>query len=768
VEQTIHEKDARATCRSHLAKFKATIFLNVALESDLEILHIASPFVAKWSHIQKDVSHDGADVDLIRLLKIKLSWTEENFQEHGDSRPLPLMALDFWLCSSIHTDKCRGVYITEDNLLVSHMEPCEARRMFPCVDNPDAAAHFRLRILVGHQDWSIKDVISNTPQKEVHTLTKDQLNECIRPNEQNDFQPRGLWNSWSSSFGEQTSLESYNIPTTHHFNHFIRFVHHQNPIALGEILNSASSISTRNTERLHLVEFHETPLMCTYLLTFVIGEFHKLEKQITLISSQNKQDTQNVLLRGFIPKELVGARASDCEWALWIAELCLQFFFDKFPTVRYPLPKLDLIGVHLDPLAMENVGAVTFSCEYLIVNNKTSEDRKKRITRLLFHEISHQFFGNIARIKDWKYLWMKEGVARLLEYQLVDYYFKEWNFFDNFLADIFLNALQLDEKDNTHAIQSDITTLDGEAALKRFDAISYGKAASVLRMLVSYLGHDTFWSGLSSYMDKFQYQSTVAENLWQCLREASVNVDVSSIMDEWILKAGHPLLIVDQVNPVESEDKEGSNDTTSFSIRQFYCVNSVENRDIRDTLLRACNYTIPVQIKSLLVDGHIEITKMLITSSHSIIKLPAAKYHLFNFDHCGFYRTFYSQPHMWEMCLEAIKDGNFLNSREILGFLYDASFFLMYPNGHPCHLTLNQYFKLLLLAKKYSKLKYVAVHILDKLRTVCYMCHTRSWSPSLYRFSLYLTEELISVRRIEELARRSTRDDTIPDDVQVK
>ena len=54
-----------------------------------------------------------------------------------------------------------------------------------------------------------------------------------------------------------------------------------------------------------------------------------------------------------------------------------------------------------------------------------------------------------------------------------------------------------------------------------FDAISYSKGGSVLRMLEQYLGADTFRGGLRAYIDEHQYANARTAHLWNALEAAS-------------------------------------------------------------------------------------------------------------------------------------------------------------------------------------------------------------------------------------------------------
>ncbi|NXK97688.1 AMPN Aminopeptidase, partial [Formicarius rufipectus] len=77
------------------------------------------------------------------------------------------------------------------------------------------------------------------------------------------------------------------------------------------------------------------------------------------------------------------------------------------------------------------------------------------------------------------------------------------------------------------------------------------QGASVLRMLSDFLSEDIFKEGLQSYLHSFAYSNTVYKDLWVHLQQAvdkhSLRLpdNVSNIMDRWILQMGFPVVTVD-------------------------------------------------------------------------------------------------------------------------------------------------------------------------------------------------------------------------------
>lgn len=89
-------------------------------------------------------------------------------------------------------------------------------------------------------------------------------------------------------------------------------------------------------------------------------------------------------------------------------------------------------------------------------------------------------------------------------------------------------ALQLDSLQSSHPVEVPIkhaTEVD-----EIFDSISYSKGASIIRMLVSFLGNETFRKGMVSYLNRFKYANASTEDLWASLSEYSKK-DVKAFMD---------------------------------------------------------------------------------------------------------------------------------------------------------------------------------------------------------------------------------------------
>lgn len=112
---------------------------------------------------------------------------------------------------------------------------------------------------------------------------------------------------------------------------------------------------------------------------------------------------------------------------------------------------------------------------------------------------------------------------------------------DQFTTGHLSSALRLDALRSSHPIEVPIK--HAEEVEQVFDAISYCKGATVVRMIQAVLGMKHFRSGLADYMKKHAYGNTETADLWQAWESAS-GVPVGELMASWTEQMGFPLVRV--------------------------------------------------------------------------------------------------------------------------------------------------------------------------------------------------------------------------------
>ncbi len=276
----------------------------------------------------------------------------------------------------------------------------------------------------------------------------------------------------------------------------------------------------------HTVHFATTPKMSCYLLAFVIGDFEFIEGSadgipIRVYTNPGKKDLAT--------------------FALATAEHTLHYY-DHYFGIKYPYGKLDLIGLSdFGPGAMENTACITYREALLLLDQKhASVDTKKFVASVIAHEMAHQWFGDLVTMQWWDDLWLNEGFATWMSSKPIEAWKPEWHVELNDVRDT-TQALNADSLDNTHPIHQEARTPD--EILELADIITYDKTASVLRMLESYLGEETFRAGVNNYLRKHAYGNAAAADFWNSMTQVSKK-PVDKIMSTFVEQPGPPFVSV--------------------------------------------------------------------------------------------------------------------------------------------------------------------------------------------------------------------------------
>lgn len=303
-------------------------------------------------------------------------------------------------------------------------------------------------------------------------------------------------------------------------------------------------VKSQKTENGKLVtEFETTPIMSSYLLAWVVGELHK--------KSANTKSGVEVNVWA------TPAQSSESlDFALDIATRTIDFYNEYFDT-PYPLPKSDHVALpDFSSGAMENWGLITYREVALLAEPETTSIGSKHyIAKVIAHELSHQWFGNLVTMKWWNDLWLNESFASLVEYTAVEALEPDWKIWLDFDSYESIVALRRDSLAGVQSVQTDVNHPDEISTL--FDgAIVYAKGARLLQMLQTYIGESAFQAGLKEYFKIFAYKNTEASDLWAVFSKSS-GKDIATFMSTWISQSGFPVLHVrqdgNQINLIQEQ-----------------------------------------------------------------------------------------------------------------------------------------------------------------------------------------------------------------------
>jgi len=354
-----------------------------------------------------------------------------------------------------------------------------------------------------------------------------------------------------------------------------------------------------------IIKFSPTPKMSTYLLAFIIGDFEYLELKTN----------KNILVRVFTTP----GKKDQAKFALNCAVKMLEFYEDFF-AISYPLKTLDMIAIPDFTFgAMENWGAITYRETALLIDeNNSSMQSKQYVALVVAHELAHQWFGNLVTMEWWTHLWLNEGFATYMEYLALNKLFPEWNMWTQFSTNDLGIALRLDALLNTHPIE--IPVHHPKEINEIFDEVSYSKGASIIRMLVNYIGERNFRDGLRYYLKKHSYKNTSTIHLWEAFEKVSKK-PIIKMMSNWTSKPGYPIIKANIVN-----------NKLVLSQKRFFISNTSKNKTKDKTI-----WQLPILI------GNNISQKTLLLSNKKLTIPNSSSWKKINIGENSFFRTAYSK-----------------------------------------------------------------------------------------------------------------------------
>ena len=400
-----------------------------------------------------------------------------------------------------------------------------------------------------------------------------------------------------------------------------------------------------NAPGIKTVAFDTTPVMSTYLLAFVIGDLTHIAKEAadgTIVGVW--------MTRG---KEEQGRFALDTSVKL------LSFFNDYF-GIPYPLPKLDHLAIpDFAAGAMENWGCVTYRETALLVDpQNSSAGTRQRVAEVVAHEMAHMWFGDLVTMQWWDDLWLNESFATWVGTKAVDWLFPEWSMWTQFVNMDTNRAFTLDGLKNSHPIEQEVANPAEVSQL--FDAISYSKGGSVLRMLEHFLSAGVFRDGLNIYLNRHSYRNARTVDLWTALEEAS-GQPVTTIMSSWTGQTGYPVLDVAAV--------PGAGGLALEVRQERFVYDSVLGGDADAADDTEAVWPVPLTVAA----AGAGVTATLVNAASTTVTVPAPPepdWFKVNPDQTGFYRVNYTDGDRER--LAGLVAGRALPATDRLGIQNDA------------------------------------------------------------------------------------------------
>ncbi|WP_298766679.1 M1 family aminopeptidase [uncultured Polaribacter sp.] len=325
--------------------------------------------------------------------------------------------------------------------------------------------------------------------------------------------------------------------------------------------------------------FKTSDLMSTYLFSFVAGKFSEETKNPGAFDMRFLYRENN--------KEKI---AESVGKVFEIHQNALQFLED-YTLVKFPFQKMDFAAI--PPFqygGMEHVGAIQYRESSLFLDKNATQTQKLRRAKLIAHETSHMWFGDLVTMKWFNDVWMKEVFANFMADKIVNPVYPEINHNLSFMMSHYPAAYSEDRTKGTNAIRQKLDNLKNAGSL--YGRIIYNKAPIMMRQLEYLLGEELFQQGIQQYIKTYANGNADWEELIDILDKKSKG-GIKSWSDVWVNSSGRPIFYEEiELNAkgnvtkfvIHQKAADGSNKvwTQSFKIQLRDARGYVKNINVRN------------------------------------------------------------------------------------------------------------------------------------------------------------------------------------------
>jgi aminopeptidase N len=215
------------------------------------------------------------------------------------------------------------------------------------------------------------------------------------------------------------------------------------------------------------------------------------------------------------------SRAKEAEADTLIATNARAIAWLETYTARpFPFRKFDFLLAPAFPFGgMEHPGAVFYNEESFIFREPPTRNQLLGREATIYHEVSHQWFGDLVTMKWFDDLWLKEGFATYIAAVMQDDLSPGANAWRTFYLRNKPVAYATDASRGTTPVWQSLANLD--QAKSNYGAIVYNKAPGILKQLNYLVGDTTFKRGLRIYLRSHAYGNATWRDLLASLATAS-------------------------------------------------------------------------------------------------------------------------------------------------------------------------------------------------------------------------------------------------------
>ncbi len=224
-------------------------------------------------------------------------------------------------------------------------------------------------------------------------------------------------------------------------------------------------------------------------------------------------------------------------------------------------------------------------------------------TRLVSHELTHNWFGNMITLSTERDMWIKEGPAEYGAHLTTEHIYGKEEFLEQVKEnhEYVLNRAHIDDEI--------FRALSGMPNEFTYGTHTYRKGASVIHNLRGYLGDELFKVGMRSILENYLYSHLDADQFRDQIAE-STGVDMNGFFDAWIFNPGFSVFVEDSIKSTDNGDGTYSHDV--------YVQQKLRGTD-------QYHYDVPLEIHSYGVNGAIEKHDIMVSNQFDQVSITTSE-----------------------------------------------------------------------------------------------------------------------------------------------
>lgn len=272
--------------------------------------------------------------------------------------------------------------------------------------------------------------------------------------------------------------------------------------------------------------FKKTDKMSTYLFSFVAGNFFEQQKNTGFPMR-------------FLYRENNSEKIKESVSEIFNIHQKSINFLEEYTSCKFPFQKLDFVSI--PPFqygGMEHVGAIQYRESSLFLDKNATQSKTIKRAKLIGHETSHMWFGNLVTMRWFNDVWMKEVFANFMADKIVNPLFPNTNHRLIFMMTHYPSAYSEDRTKGTNPIRQKLDNLKNAGSL--YGRIIYNKAPIMMRQLELLLGEKKFKEGVQEYIRKYENSNADWNELVSILDKKS-DKNLKQWSNVWVNSSGRPI-----------------------------------------------------------------------------------------------------------------------------------------------------------------------------------------------------------------------------------